>query len=193
MKSTAKPVAAWAMLSAALITSPAMAMDVNWHYKAGYDAGGDTLVTVRFTDGSQENIKANEGVFFGGGVSIINQDKNIETEIALTYKVDDITASNGSVEWSRWPLDLLVFYRWDKVRAGGGLTYHMNPSLDGSGVASGLNAQFKDSLGYLLQADWRITEKMNLGLRYTVLDYKTTSGSSNVSSNGVGIVFSGNF
>jgi hypothetical protein len=97
------------------------------------------------------------------------------------------------VTWSRWPLDGLVFYRWNKVRAGGGLTYHLNPDLKGSGVISGLNVDFKNSLGLLLQVDWRITEKMNFGARYTVLDYKVKNFGTEVDSNGLGIVFGASF
>jgi hypothetical protein len=168
------------------------ALDTTFHYKAGLDTGGDTLVTVIFTNGDRQNIKANNGLFFGGGVSIVNDAKDIETEIALTYKVDDITATNGSVTWSRWPIDALVFYRMPSVRIGGGLTYHLNPDLSGNGVVGGLNVNFKNSLGYILQADWRINDKLSLGARYTILDYEL-SGTTNrkVGSNGLGIVFSG--
>ncbi len=184
------------LVSAAVLLSiaapAAQALDTTFHYKAGYDTGGDTLVIVVFTNGDRQNIKANRGLFFGGGVSIVNDAKDIETELALTYKVDDIVASNGDVTWSRWPIDALMFFRTSSVRVGGGLTYHLNPDLSGSGVASGLNVNFKNSLGYILQADWRITEKLSLGARYTILDYEL-SGTTNskVGSNGLGIVFSG--
>ena len=169
----------------------ASALDTTLHYKLGYDTGGDTLVTVIFTNGDQENIKANRGLFFGAGVSIVNDAKDVETEISLSYKIDDITASNGDVTWSRWPLDLLVFYRLPSVRLGGGATYHLNPDFSGSGVASGLNVNFKSSLGYILQADYRINEKTNIGLRYTFLDYELEGSSIKAHSNGIGIVFSG--
>jgi hypothetical protein len=44
----------------------------------------------------------------------------------------------------------------------------------------------------LLQADWRITEKLSLGVRYTILDYELSGPTnSKVGSNGLGIVFSG--
>jgi hypothetical protein len=169
---------------------PAFATETHFAFKAGYDTGGDTLVTAVFFGGETEKIKANQGLFFGGGVSIVNDAKDVETEITLNYKIDDITASNGDVTWSRWPLDALVFYRMPSVRFGGGATYHLNPDLSGSGVVSGLNVQFKDALGFLLQVDWRITEKLNLGVRYTALDYDVEGGGS-VKSNGLGIVFSG--
>ncbi len=188
-----KSIVAFAGVGVVFATSQAVAAEVKGHAKVGYDTGGDTLVTVVFNNGDRENIKANQGFFFGGGVSIVTQDKAIETEISLTYKVDDITASNGDVTWSRWPLDALVFYRWDKVRVGGGLTDHFSPKLSGGGVVSGLNVSFKTSVGEILQADWRITEKMNLGARYTILDYELKNTNTKIKSNGLGIVFSGSF
>lgn len=139
--------------------------------KLGYDTGGDTLVTVIFVDGDRESIKANEGFYFGGGLSFVSDDKIIETEVSLAYKFQFIDASNGDVTWSRFPLEGLVFYRFPKVRLGGGVTYHLNPDLSGSGVISGLNVDFDNAFGAILQADYRLTDKLNLGARYTMLDY----------------------
>jgi hypothetical protein len=171
--------------------SNAWALDTKFHFKTGYDTGGDTLVTVVFDNGDQENIKANRGIFLGAGVSIVTDAKDIETELALSYKFDHVSASNGDVTWSRWPVDALLFYRWPAVRVGGGITYHLSPDLGGSGVASGLSSNFKNSLGYVVQADWRVNETMSLGLRYTILDYKLDGTNAKIDSNGVGIVFSG--
>lgn len=171
--------------------SPAFAFDNKFAYKLGYDGGGETLVTVTFTSGETDNIKSNRGLFIGGGVSIVNDAKDVETEITLSYKFDSITASNGDVTFSRMPLDALVFYRTPTVRVGGGLTYHLNPDLSGSGVASGLNVNFKNSLGLIAQVDWRLSESVNLGLRYTKLDYDVEGLGTSVKSNGIGIVLSG--
>jgi hypothetical protein len=186
--------ASFAVLSLAQV-APGHAAEVRPMIKAGYDAGGDTLVVVVFSDGSRESIKANEGLFLGGGISILNEARDIEAEISLTYKFQLITASNGDVTWSRLPLDALVFYRLPAVRLGGGLTYHMGPELKGSGVVSSLDVNFDDALGVILQADYRVSEKISLGLRYTSLDYKVRIGgvSATAKSNGVGVVFSASF
>jgi len=178
-----------------VVASPAYATDVRPMIKAAADFGGDTLVTVIFTDGSQQSIKANELLSLGAGVSIVNEAGDIEAEVSLSYKFAAISASNGDVTFSRWPLDALVFYRLPELRLGGGLTYHINPKLSGSGVASGLDATFDDALGLLLQADYRVTPKINLGIRYTSLDYKLRVGGATATarSSGVGVVFSASF
>lgn len=189
-----------AAISLSVVTGTASALDTKFHYKAGYDGGGDTLITVRFTNGDTENIKANRGLFFGGGVSFLNDARNLETEVSLSYKIDDITASNGDVKWSRWPLDILVFYCMPQVRLGGGVTFHLNPDFSTSGAASVSSngttlpsVNFKNAQGMILQGDWRINDKMNLGLRYTSLDYEIEGSSAKLNSDGFGIVFSGHF
>jgi outer membrane protein with beta-barrel domain len=181
----------WMLAAAA--PSASLAAEVRPMFKTGYDTGGDTLVTAVFTDGSTKTIKANEGLYLGGGVSIVPASSDLEIEVSLSYKFQTITAANGDIDFTRIPLDALVFYRFPKARLGGGLTYHMNPKVKGSGVVGGLNVKFDDALGLVLQADYRITEKMAVGARYTSIEYEASGTSATAKSNGLGIVFSMSF
>ncbi len=171
------------------------AMDISPTGKLGVDFGGDTLVTVFFADGSSDNIDTNEGLYFGGGVSAVNDAGTLEIEATLSYKFSFITAENGDVDWTRLPLDLMAFHRFQKIRVGAGITYHLNPKLTGTGVIGGLNIAFKDALGFVLAADYRLSDKGYLGLRYTALDYEVeTAGlSGEASADGVGIVIGTSF
>ncbi len=173
------------LVAAAVVPVASHAVDVRPMLKAGFDFGGDKLITVIFTDGSTKSINANEGLYFGGGVSILSDSKDIETEVSLSYKTTGINASNGSVDWTRFPLEVLVFYRLPQFRLGGGLTYHLSPKLSGSGVTS-VNLTFDNSAGFVLQADY-LLQKITVGLRYTSLEYKLGGGS--VKSDGVGVTF----
>ena len=172
----------------------AAAADVQGIFKAGFDFGGDDIVTVPFTDGSTSKIKANEGLYLGGGIAVINNARDWEFDLTLAYKFKMIDATNGDVTFSRWPLEALAFYRFQRVRIGGGLTYHFSPKLDGSGVASNLDLTLKDALGGVLQADWRITENVAAGVRYTFLEYEAKAPfTGTAKSDGVGLTFSWNF
>jgi len=173
------------LVAAAVVPVASHAVDVRPMLKAGFDFGGDKLITVIFADGSTKSINANEGLYFGGGVSILSDSKDIETEVSLSYKTTGINASNGSVDWTRFPLEVLVFYRLPQFRLGGGLTYHLSPKLSGSGVTS-VNLTFDNSAGFVLQADY-LLQKITVGLRYTSLEYKLGGGS--VKSDGVGVTF----
>lgn len=166
--------------------------------KLGFDFGGETLVTVQFTDGSTQSIKANQGFYLGAGASILVTDsQDIEVEGSVSYKEDFITASNGDVTFSRFPLDALVFYRFpEHIRVGGGLTYHLNPKLSSSGLPNNINLGFKNALGLVLQVEYLLppwsprTPKMSVGARFTMLDYETSRGGATAKSNGVGVTFS---
>jgi hypothetical protein len=153
---------------------------------AGYDTGGDDVQAVTFGGGTQDSIKANEGLYFGGGVSLLNGARNVEFLGTLSYKYQAIHASNGDITWTRFPLDALLFYRRQSFRAGGGATYVVRPRLKGSGEVSDIDTAFGNALGAVLQADY-LTGGLALGLRYTILEYK--GGGTTVKSNGLGASF----
>lgn len=181
----------------AAVATASQAVDVRPMAKLGIDFGGDTLATVVFTNGTTESIKSNEGIFIGGGMAILNEARDIEAEFSLTYKFALIAANNGDLEWTRVPLDALVFYRMPRFRVGGGLTYHFSPKVSGNGAASNVNLKFDDALGFILQADWLIMDKkslsMALGVRYTNIEYKLQRTSTSTSSEGLGITYSVTF
>lgn len=178
----------------ASVAGSAWALDTKFHYHAAYDFGGDTLATPVFTNGETESVRANEGLLLGAGLSLINAAGNIETEIALSYKIGGSSAENGDIEFSTMPLEALVFHRWSHVRAGGGVTYHMSPKLEVSGAGSNFasNTKYDDALGFVVQVDYRITERMNVGARYTVIEYDQQNSNQSFDGNSFGIVFSGN-
>jgi hypothetical protein len=172
----------------------AQAAEIRPLLKAGFDFGGDTLVRVTFTDGSSETIKANEGLYVGGGAVITNDARNFEFHVTLAYKFALINASNGDVEWTRFPLEALAFYRFDKFRLGGGLAYHINHELEGSGVVGGLDVKFENALGAVVQADWRITDQIAAGVRYTALKYEAKAPlTGSTKSDGLGLTFTWSF
>lgn len=179
---------------AAMWALGAQAAEIRPLIKAGFDVGGDTMVSVAFTNGDTEKVRANEGFYLGGGATILDEARNMEYHVTLAYKFALVDADNGDIEWSRIPLEALVFYRFPRARVGGGLTYHVNPKLEGSGVVGGLDIEFKNALGLVLQADWLITRKIALGGRFTFLEYDAEGAfTGSAKSNGVGLTFSINF
>lgn len=178
-----------AVLSA--MAAPAQA-ETRWLLKGGFDFGGDTLRVVRFLDGSAETIQANEGFYIGGGMAYISPDYNLEAELSASWKYVGVTASNGDVRFTRFPLEAMVFYPWSWGRVGAGLTYHVNPKISSSGVvSSSVNSDFDNALGGVIQAEYRLSDNLGLGLRYTMLDY--TGGGTDRKADGFGITLSGSF
>lgn len=182
------------------------AFEIRPMVKLGAEFGGDTLVTVNVTGGSSstKSIKAGQGVFLGGGVSVLNDARDIETEVSISYKFSSINANNGDIDFSVFPLDALVFYRMPHVRLGGGLTYHMSPTLQGSGAAGGLEADYDNALGVVLQGDYTFVRRFAVGLRFTHVNYKAnsvrtnptlaaTTPPSSAKTDSLGVVFSVRF
>jgi hypothetical protein len=175
--------AAWAL--AALATA-SHAAEVRPVVVAGYDAGGASVISLTYTNGNTDSIRANEGLYAGAGVSVLNGAGNIEFLGTLSVKYMALHADNGDITWLRYPLDALLFYRVPGFRVGGGLTYVIAPRLKGSGEASSIDMKFDDAAGVVLQADY-LLERVSLGLRYTILDYK--SGGNTIKGSGVGVSF----
>jgi hypothetical protein len=166
------------------------AADVRPMLKLGVDTGGDVLLNHVFPDGEVETIKGNQGFYAGGGISVINFYRDLELELSATFKYTTAYGNNGEVDWTRYPLDALVFYRWSRLRAGGGVTYHIGPKLKGDGDAAGLKVRFENAFGFALQADYRITDYFTAGVRYTAIEYETkASPAVTTKSSGVGITF----
>jgi len=176
------------------LAGTAHALDVRPMAKFGTEFGGNTVVVAEFTNGDTDTIGAHEGFYVGGGVALFPQGTNLEIDVSLAFKFATIEARNGDIEWTRWPLEALVFYRWPRWRAGGGPVYHLSPTLDGDGAAGDLKVRFKNALGAVLQADLRITEGLSVGARYTFLRYDAKDpAEEGARSNGWGVALSFNF
>jgi hypothetical protein len=63
---------ALALAAAAVGPGVADAAEIRPLVKAGFDFGGDSTVRVLFTNGDTRTIKANEGLYLGGGAAVIN-------------------------------------------------------------------------------------------------------------------------
>jgi hypothetical protein len=163
--------------------------------ETGLHFGGDTFATVLFSSGDSVDINAGELFSFAVG-GIIPVGRNLETQVTLGWKYEGTSAVNGDVSFERYPLNVLLFYRGGNWRWGGGLTYHLNPQVDGSGVGAGLKADFKDALGFVAEVDYQFNV-FYLGARATFVDYETVSSSftskERFNGDSVGIIFGARF
>lgn len=179
-----------AAVAASAISTGAHAGDIRPVMRMSAEFGGDTLVDVSFTDGTQDRLESNRLLALGGGASWINDAGNLEVEVTLAYKFTTVEGTNGSVEFVRYPLDALVFYRAQQFRVGAGVTYHLKPQVKGTGVAEDIQGKFDNALGAIVQADWLFTEHVSVGVRYTFLDYKLKGPESfTPNSDGFGVTF----
>lgn len=164
-------------------------------FLAGFEFGGDTLISVTYTDGSTGSIDAGEGIVLGGGVAIpLDSAETLSSRITLSWKYTQLPeATNGSGDFTRFPLDISIHQHYDKHVLGAGLTYHLNPKFEVSGVVGSGSVSFDDALGLFLQYDWMFADNMSLAARYTSLEYEVENVSGSIDANSYGIYFNAGF
>ncbi|VAW98186.1 hypothetical protein MNBD_GAMMA22-1202 [hydrothermal vent metagenome] len=161
---------------------------VKWIGEGGVHFGGDNLATATFTNGDTKDINAGALLSVGIGPQIdITENSNVR--VLFNYKTDSISAQNGNLSFTRFPIDVMYFYTTEQWLFGGGITYHLNPELMGDGLASGINGSYDNALGFLAEVDFRLGEFFYIGGKLTFIDYEPQQANAKtVDGNSVGIV-----
>ncbi len=177
---------------ALLLAGTAQAGDYDLLFQGGIDVGGDELFHATYTNGDTVSIDAGDLLQLGVGFTFKTAPARLpelETQMSLSYKFDSANAQNGDVDWKRYPIELMEFYTTPSWRFGGGLAYHLNPSMKGSGVAAVATTDFDNALGLIFEVDYIIGAKSYIGGRVTLIDYTTSDTNQELSGNSVGITF----
>ncbi len=173
----------------------------------GFDFGGTTLATVEqtnyYTGYQLAKIRAGQGFNLEVGTAIENSTNDLEFQFLVGYKVDQESASNGSVTWDRIPFTGLIMLKKNKWKIGGGVSYHLNPELIGS--FSGydpngkyfndrVNDQYDNTVGGVIQVQYQATDAISIGLRGTFMEYTLKKDPSvKASGDSIGFNFSYTF
>jgi len=143
---------------------------------AGLTFGGDTLATVQFDDGTSEDVDGGGLVHLYAGAEY-RLGTAVSLQATVGYHVDDSAGSDGSVRFSRMPVDLLAYYHFnDQVRLGAGVQFVNNPELKGSGVASGVNVKFKSTTGTIVEGEYLFSPNVGVKLRYVAEEFELSEG-----------------
>jgi len=167
----------------------------------GYDFGGTTLATVEhdsYYDRSINKIRAGQGLNLEVGAVV--DTPNLELQFLIGYKFDQESASNGEVTWDLIPFSAIGMFKSNRWKFGGGLTYHLHPSLSGSFTGYDNNGdyfndkaddQYDNAFGGVAQIQYRATENFSIGLKGTLIEYKLKKDSSvTASGDSIGVNFS---
>lgn len=157
----------------------------------GFDLGGDTLYTGKYTDGTTVDVKANQGfVLNGGAVMVID---SYETQATVGYKFGGPTAKNGSITWDAIPVELIQFLRAGNMRIGLGFIYQINPKLVVDIPTDNSTYNFDNAFGTVAQIGWAPAKMpFSFDLRYTAIKYKQSNVSNppDISGNATGLYMS---
>jgi hypothetical protein len=147
----------------------------------GIADGGDALVTFTYTNGSTKTLHAGEAGYLDAGMmyTFPSQDWSIKTTLGWSHA--SVDASNASVSFVRYPLDVIGLFNYGNNHFGLGLTYHMSPTVSGAGLPDG---NFDNALGLVAQYQYAF-----VGLRLTSINYKVSNTGQTFSGNSYGIFF----
>jgi hypothetical protein len=156
--------------------------------------GGDDLAEVTYSDGSKSKIEAGRGfLFFGGArLNVSNTTPHaFDAQASVGMKwAGTKQASNGEVDFFRWPIELLSFYRNTEknFRLGGGFVYQIGNETRGSKAASAASMKLKNTTGVVLQGDYLTAPEggIAVGIRYTFVRYEARSGGLSVDGDSLG-------
>ena len=164
-----------------------------WFGSLGASFGGDTLVSGSYTNGQTFSIKAGDGVLLSGGLSFPVTDK-LDLQASIGYQSTSTNASNGKIDFTRMPLELLAFYNMDsKWRLGGGLRSATGAKLSTSGVASSIgNYDFTPSVGVVVEGQYLFNGfssrvPYGINVRYVSESYEEKISKSKVNGNSLGV------
>jgi hypothetical protein len=147
----------------------------------GFTFGGDKLYTADFTDGSSDTIRAGGIYTLYGGVEFRATDV-LAVQATVGYHADSTrAASNGSIRFGRYPLDVLALFSLnDKVRLGGGVEFVNSPKLSGRGAVGNFNVEYKNTAGLVLEGEYLFTHSFGLKARAASLKFKRDGASEKI-------------
>ncbi len=133
--------------------------------------GGDDLATVTSGGG---DLQAGQLLNLGIGYDFdLNAAKSLRLRAGINYKFDSVDATNGEADFDRWPLDVILVSRVGNFSLGAGITYHLSPTFEATINGSTSRVDFDDSMGFLLQAGFMVSERLELGARFTLIEYES--------------------
>lgn len=172
----------FALISSLLFSPVAFSSDLVLF--GALSGGGAKLAET--SDGNE--LRAGGFVQLSGGL----EHKFSETLVLqsmLGWKFDSVTASDGDASFDRFPIDVNIISRMEKFEISLGLSYHINPKykiqIDGLGSNT---VSFDDAVGPSVGLGMLVNENLNMGLRFTNMDYEV--GNVSVDGNSLAIYMS---
>lgn len=112
----------------------------------------------------------------------------VTMQATIGYHGDSADDWSGSIDFYRYPLELLAHYSFaPQWRAGGGLRYTLNPRLDGSGYYRDTDVKFKRSLGPVIEVEFLPLNWMGIKLRGVFERYEPRDGGPKAKGDHVGL------
>ena len=113
-----------------------------------------------------------------GGFIVPTHSPDFDLQFSFGMHTHAIFASNDSVDFTRWPLEGLAFYKYGNYRFGSGITYHINPEMDLQDINLPVY-KFRNAAGLVFEVDYSINgwhkQGFMFGARFVLIDYELES------------------
>lgn len=137
---------------------------VDFLLSAGFTFGGDELAST--TSGGK--LKAGGMIYFAAG-AMMHITPSFDFQMAYAYHFDELTADNGSAEFTRTALEFIPFFVTETGhRLGVGYTKIMSPEY----TDPYFEVPFKDANGLIIEIDWPLGRSNYFGVRYVDVSYQ---------------------
>ncbi len=158
-------------------------------FQGAIEGGGDDLITLYYTDGHSETVRAGGLLLLGGGIAYqtLADNERLQTRLTFNWKSDSTSEADGEMDWNHFPLELIQFYEGEKIAMGIGLTYHLAPSLKGSGRLAYYDVDFENALGNVFELNYKLSKTGFVGFRYTSIEYEYSNSGNTVDGSTFGI------
>jgi len=114
---------------AADATTPPFGRALNFLARVGAEFGGAEIVRVEKTNGDTSSLKAGQLATVSLGV-IYQPAAPFALELTVGYKIDRVGVDDGSIKFTRFPVDLIAStVPAPRARIGVGVTYHVHPTF----------------------------------------------------------------
>jgi hypothetical protein len=170
----------------------------------GVAGGGDVLVDARFSDGTDQSLRAGSGVQLGLGLELAplrSDGHSLSVSLHQSVKYAAITGDNGGFSLVRFPVNVLVHYGYDisytwGLTLGAGLAYEHGIKFAGEGDFAGSSVELDDALGPAFEGGASYREGLFMAravLRVTLLEYENKPKSGTLAADSVALLVSGSF
>ena len=153
----------------------------------GIHTGGDEMTLVDDSNVVIESTKAGKLYSLALGGTLALSDKT-EAQFTFGIKSDSNFTTNSEASWVRYPFNAILFYNYENFRLGLGATAHLFSKYKVSGDTKNASSTFKNSIGGLLEIDYRVAKQLHLGLRYTNIQYEREDDGRRFDGNSIGLL-----
>lgn len=158
-------------------------------FSMGLTRGMSNFFTVRYTDGTEQRITPG-GTFevkFGGEMRFNRVP--LSAQATIGYHYDSTHATNGSVTFTKVPLEFLGYWNvTPQYKIGGGFRYVTMTTLKGDGIADALGTNdFKNTVGSVIEGEYLINPKTGVAMRYVNEIYQLKGADYKINGSHYGI------